>query len=64
MASLAMGLIFLGTRNEEVGNAVLSNLMEAESPDSWGRLLGLSLGLLFMSKQDKCDGILEASALI
>lgn len=28
MAGLCMGLVFLGTRQEEVGNAVLQNLME------------------------------------
>lgn len=64
MAALSLGLIFLGTRHEEVGNAVLQNLMEGGQSDSWGRMLGVSLGLLFLGKQDKCEGILEACNLI
>lgn len=48
MASLMLSLNFVATRHEEVANAILQNLMEKDHSNSWGRMMALSLGLLFM----------------
>lgn len=52
--SLSLGLIYLGSCNEEVAQAIIFTLMdrhENELGDALGRLLPLSLGLLYLGKQ-------------
>lgn len=52
--SLSLGLIYLGSCNEEVAQAIIFALMdrnESELGEALGRLLPLSLGLLYLGKQ-------------
>lgn len=52
--ALSLGLIYLGSCNEEVAQAIIFALMdrsETELGDALGRLLPLSLGLLYLGKQ-------------
>lgn len=52
--ALSLGLIYLGSCNEEVAQAIIFALMdrsESELGDALTRLLPLSLGLLYLGKQ-------------
>lgn len=65
LAALSLGMIFVGTCNEEVGSVLVQRLMESsdlelESP--MARLVSLGLGLLFIGKNEKSDAMMEASA--
>ena len=51
VASLAIGLIYVGTCNEEACQSIIQNLMEKEEADvdsPFSRLFALGLGLLFL----------------
>ncbi|CAM9201393.1 unnamed protein product [Chrysoparadoxa australica] len=62
LASLSLGLIFVGTCNEEVGSMLVQRLMEAsdtELDQGMARFVSLGLGLLFLGKMEKVDAMLE-----
>lgn len=62
LASLSLGLVFVGTCSEEVGSVLAQRLMEAsdtELDQSLTRFVSLGLGLLFLGKQDHVDAMLE-----
>ncbi|XP_022988683.1 26S proteasome non-ATPase regulatory subunit 2 homolog A-like [Cucurbita maxima] len=62
--SLSLGLIYLGSCNEEVAQAIIFALMdrsESELGDALGRLLPLSLGLLYLGKQESVEATAEVS---
>lgn len=51
LASLAVGLIFVGSENGEAAGAILQTLMERDDralDEKWTRFLGLGLALLYI----------------
>ena len=63
IASLALGMIFAGTANEDVSSVILDVFLEASDTqlnDSVSIYLALGLGLLFLGRQDECEPILMA----
>jgi len=62
LAALALGLVYVGSCNDEVGTYIVQRLMEASSDDldnSISRFLCLGLGLLYLGKTEKADAMLE-----
>lgn len=62
-AALSLGLIFVGTCDENVGSVLMQRLMESsevELNSTNARFLVLALGLLFLGQQDRADAMLEA----
>lgn len=62
IAGLVLGMIFLGTCNDEVANCIIQTCMEREPQDldnPHARYLALGLGLLYFGKQD----VVEASLI-
>ncbi|KAM0323492.1 hypothetical protein ACHAQA_008772 [Verticillium albo-atrum] len=63
MAALSCGLIFVGSSNPEVSEAIVTTLLDDERKDQltskWTRFLALGLGLLFFGRQEEVDVILE-----
>ncbi|KAK1776077.1 armadillo-type protein [Copromyces sp. CBS 386.78] len=63
MAALACGMIFVGSSNSEVSEAIVTTLLDEESGsrlnDRWSRFLALGLGLLYFGRQEEVDVILE-----
>ena len=62
-AALALGMIYVGTCNDEVGGILVERLMEssdAELDDNVSRFLCLGLGLVYLGKTEKADAVLEA----
>jgi 26S proteasome regulatory subunit N1 len=63
MAALSLGLVFVGTCNDEVGGILVQRLMEATEEElnhTASRFLCLGLGLLYLGKQERADAMLEA----
>ncbi|KAI0117763.1 armadillo-type protein [Nemania sp. FL0031] len=63
LASLSLGLIYIGTANPEICEAFIGMLMEDENKfkleDKWARFVSLGLGLLFFGCQEEVDVVLE-----
>ncbi|GMN53862.1 hypothetical protein TIFTF001_023003 [Ficus carica] len=62
--AISLGLIFVGSCNEEVAQAIIFALMdrnESELGEPLTRLLPLSLGLLYLGKQDSVEATAEVS---
>ena len=68
VAALAIGMIYVGTCDEDAAQSILQTLMEKEQKDleenSFVRLFALGLGLLFLGKQDLADATIAATAII
>jgi len=67
IASLACGLIAVGSCNSEVTNIVLQTLMEKSEQDlkdSYAKFLPLALGLCYLGKQEGADTVLSALEVI
>ena len=67
MAAHALGLIFCGTCNENVSNAIIQTL--SERPDnvldqSIARFFGVGLGLNFLGQSESADIIIETLDII
>lgn len=65
LAALSLGMIFVGTCNEEVGSVLVQRLMESsdtELEQPMARLLSLGLGLLFIGKNEQADAMMEVRA--
>ncbi|XP_050381393.1 26S proteasome non-ATPase regulatory subunit 2 homolog A isoform X1 [Argentina anserina] len=63
-AAISLGLIYVGSCNEEVAQAIIFALMDrsdAELGEPLARLIPLSLGLLFLGKQESAEATLEVS---
>ncbi|XP_031092252.1 26S proteasome non-ATPase regulatory subunit 2 homolog A-like [Ipomoea triloba] len=61
---ITLGLVFLGSCNEEIAQAIrfsLKNRSESELGEPLARLLPLGLGLLYLGKQDSVDETAEIS---
>lgn len=62
-SALALGLVHVGSANEEVSSLILQRLMEAspaELSHAHGRWLALGLGLLFLGRGEAAEAVLEA----
>lgn len=63
MAALACGLVFVGSSNPEVSEAIITTLLDddrkSQLTDKWTRFLALGLGLLYFGRQEEVDVILE-----
>lgn len=63
LAALAVGMICVGTCDEDACTFIIMRLMECteqnEVSSTFMRFLSLGLSLLFLGKQDKCEAMLE-----
>ncbi|TDZ14708.1 26S proteasome regulatory subunit rpn-1 [Colletotrichum orbiculare MAFF 240422] len=63
MAALSCGLIFVGSSNSDISEAIVTTLLDDERKnqltDKWTRFLALGLGLLYFGRQEEVDVILE-----
>lgn len=63
MAALSLGMIFVGSGNDRVSQAIFLTLMDEERQkqlkDKWTRFMSLGLALLFFDRQEEVEVILE-----
>ncbi|KAJ4368073.1 proteasome regulatory particle base subunit [Neocucurbitaria cava] len=63
MAALSLGLIFVGSANGDVTDALMNTLLDEDRTkqlkDKWTRFMALGLALLFFGQQEEVDVILE-----
>jgi 26S proteasome regulatory subunit N1 len=63
MAALSLGLIFVGSANGEVVDALMNTLLDedrtSQLKDKWTRFMALGLALLFFGQQENVDIIIE-----
>jgi 26S proteasome regulatory subunit N1 len=63
MAALSLGMIFVGSANGEVTDALMNTLLDEDRSkqlkDKWTRFMALGLALLFFGQQEEVDVILE-----
>lgn len=63
MAAVSLGLIFVGSSNHNVSEAIATTLMDEERQkhlkDKWTRFMALGLALLYFGRQEEVDVILE-----
>jgi 26S proteasome regulatory subunit N1 len=63
MAALSLGMIFVGTANSDVSEAIIQTFLDDERnkqlKDKWTRFMALGLGLLFLGQQEEVEVILE-----
>ncbi|KAJ2896665.1 uncharacterized protein MKZ38_005317 [Zalerion maritima] len=68
MAALACGMVFVGSADFEVSQAIIETLMDedriSQLKDKWTRFLSLGLGLLYFGKQEEVEVILETIKVI
>jgi 26S proteasome regulatory subunit N1 len=63
LAGLALGMVFVGKCDDNVGGTIVQRLMEAtdqELDHSHARYLCLGLALLFLGQMEKADAMIEA----
>ena len=63
LSALSLGMVFVGSCDDEVGGTIVQRLMEAtddELNQSVARFLCLGLGLLYLGRNEKADAMLEA----
>ena len=63
LAGLALGLVFVGKCDDNIGGTIAQRLMEATEEElnhSHIKFLCLGLGLLFLGQMEKADAMLEA----
>mmetsp|Transcript_12458 Transcript_12458/g.29984 ORF Transcript_12458/g.29984 Transcript_12458/m.29984 type:complete len:944 (-) Transcript_12458:122-2953(-) len=63
LAGLALGMVFVGKCDDEVGGTIVQRLMEATTEEldhSHARYLCLGLALLFLGQMEKADAMMEA----
>jgi 26S proteasome regulatory subunit N1 len=63
MAAVSLGLIFVGSSNHQVSEAIATTLMDEERQkqlkDKWTRFMALGLALLYFGRQEEVDVILD-----
>ena len=67
MAALSIGLIFVGTCNDDAAQAILQTLMEKDEEqlnDPFTRVFALGIGLLFLGQQAKAEASMEICKII
>jgi 26S proteasome regulatory subunit N1 len=63
LAGLALGMIYVGSCDDNVGGTIVQRLMEATEDElnhSHARFLCLGLALLFLGQMEKADAMIEA----
>ncbi len=63
LATLSLGLVFVGSCDEDIGTLLLTRLMETSDIDhnqSISRFFSLGLGLLYLGQGERVDAVLEA----
>jgi 26S proteasome regulatory subunit N1 len=61
LAALGLGMVFVGTCNEDVAQAIAQTLMERtpeELKHSYARFFALGIGLVFLGQQDRVSTVL------
>jgi 26S proteasome regulatory subunit N1 len=67
IAALVLGIVFLGTCNDEVANCIIQTCMEREPQDldnPHARYFALGMGLLYFGKQDVVEASLVGVSVI
>ncbi len=68
MSALCLGMVFVGTCNGDVLNAIMQGVTDRETTaldnHPLSRYFALALGLVFLGQQEKIDAILEAVKLV
>ncbi|KAF2103569.1 26S proteasome non-ATPase-like protein regulatory subunit 2 [Rhizodiscina lignyota] len=63
MAALSLGLVFVGSAQSEVSEAIIQTFLDEDRTnqlkDKWTRFMALGLALLFFGQQEEVDVILE-----
>ncbi|KAL4784933.1 armadillo-type protein [Aspergillus varians] len=63
MAAVSLGLIFVGSSNHQVSEAIATTLMDEERQkhlkDKWTRFMALGLALLYFGRQEEVDVVLD-----
>jgi len=62
VASLALGLVSVGTTNQEVGEALVTALLaktQLQLKEPFAKFISLGLALLYLGCQDKCEVVLS-----
>ncbi|ODH44991.1 26S proteasome regulatory subunit rpn-1 [Paracoccidioides brasiliensis] len=63
MAAVSLGMIFVGSSNHQVSEAIATTLMDEERQrqlkDKWTRFMSLGLALLYFGRQEEVDVILD-----
>lgn len=63
MAALSLGMIFVGSANGEVTDALMNTLLDEDRTkqltNKWTRFMALGLALLFFGQQEEVDVIIE-----
>lgn len=67
IAALAIGLIYVGSCDEDAAQNIIQTLLEKTEEqlnDPFVKLFALGLGLLFLGQQAKCEAILECCKIL
>ncbi|KAJ9635033.1 proteasome regulatory particle base subunit [Knufia peltigerae] len=63
MAAVSLGMVFVGSSNHQVAEAIATQLMDEDRQrqlkDKWARFMALGLALLYFGKQEEVDVILD-----
>ena len=64
MAALSLGLVFVGSSNDRISEAIVTTLHDEDRQrqlkDKWTRFMSLGLGLLFYGQQEEVEVIVDA----
>lgn len=68
MAALSLGLIFIGSSDSDISEAIVSTFFdpdrETQLTDKWTRFMALGLALLYFGRQEEADVIVETLTAI
>ena len=68
MAALSLGMVFVGSANDTVSEAIITTLLDEDRQkqlkDKWTRFMSLGLALLFFGRQEEVEVILETMKAI
>jgi 26S proteasome regulatory subunit N1 len=63
MAAVSLGMIFVGSSNHQVAEAIATQMMDEDRQkqfkDKWARFMALGLALLYFGRQEEVDVILD-----
>ena len=68
IAALSLGLVFVGSSDDRVSQAIITTLLDPERQtqlkDKWTRFMSLGLALLFFGREEEVEVILETLKVI